>query len=101
MIWLAQGYLKDAETDLRNVEQNVELWRAKVVGLYVNTSKIRYIASNEDTTIGIKSLTGIKLIKWTISSFIVSAEQDVNNHLCRQTLDLKSTLARQSKRKLL
>ena len=77
---LLTDYLKDAETTLHNVEQ-----LAKVIGLYVNATKTKYIATNQDTTNGIKSLNGDKIDQVDdfnyLGSFIASTEQDVNSRL--------------------
>ena len=79
-IALLTDYIKDAEATLHRVEN-----LAKVIGLFVNAAKTKFICLNQNAASGIKSLNAetINLENYVNyhCSFIASTEQDVNIRL--------------------
>ena len=79
-IALLTDYIKDAEATLHSVEN-----LAKVIGLFVNATKTKFICLNQNAASGIKSLNGETIVLENdfsyLGSFIASTEQDVNIRL--------------------
>ena len=79
-IALLTDYIKDAEATLHSVEN-----LAKVIGLFVNATKTKFICLNQNAASGIKSLNGETIDLENdfnyLGSFIASTEQDVNIRL--------------------
>ena len=79
---LLSDYLKDAETTLHNVEH-----LAKVIGLYVNPTKTKFICLNQNTSGGINSLNGECINQVDdfnyLGSLVASTEHDVNDRLAK------------------